>query len=567
MCVFFRFGKDLVGGAEIHFYRLVQTLAGLGHQVDVYTTRSVGLSHSRFGNAVWDNQFSPLPEQVEGFRVLRFRVKNPRPGAARKSVDRISERFERELAGDAFAAMVAKALEPGQSYLLGGWNELEQWEGSDYPVRWTKYRAEFALRGEAVSELSVLAYAGRATKIRLELAGSAGASYALAPGEERWLNLNFRQSGPIVGALQVDRLIKTETDPRELGIAVKAIRYVDGGQNCTVPLGNDYRTWLMQEPEVRISQVLWDNALQRPSRFGKYQERIVGPHSPQLARAVRRAAGDYDVVLANMIPMRTLGIAAQAARKARKPLVLFPLYHPRDPNHYWKHFHRAMQRAALVDGNSASVSDVLRARGFATTCIGPGFDPDEFKTGDISGERFRQQHGLNDEKILLFVGRKTQSKRYDLAADAVQQLRSRGWPARLVMIGPDEDKMSLLGEHILYLGKLDRRELLDAYDACDIFIMPSVAESFGMVLGEAWLLRKPVLGNRNCGAVASLIEEGRDGLLAATPSEFAQRAEEILRDPDLARQMGEMGYRKVVNELTWEAIGAKCESMLQGLLG
>ncbi len=566
MCVFFRFGKDLVGGAEIHFYRLAQTLAGMGHQVDVFTTRSLGLSHSRFGNAVWDNQFSPLPEQIGALNVYRFRVKNPRPAKAQRAAAKISHRFEKELASRDFATKVAGALEPGQGYLLGGWNELEEWEDSAHPVRWTERQATFVLHAHDMREVAILVYGGGATKARFELQDNVSTEFTLAPGEEKWISLTPQKPGPVVGSISVARLLKIKTDPRKLGIAVKMIRFVDGRGSHIMSLDSDYSTWLMQEPEERIAKVLWENALRRPAHFGKYQRNIVGPTSPQLRREAIKAAGEYDVVLANMIPMRTFDIAARAAAKARKPVLLFPLYHPRDPYHYWKHFHRDMEKADLVDSNSASVEEILRARGFRTECIGPGFDRAEFEGAEISGTRFRDKHGLNGEKILLFVGRKTGSKRYDLAAEAVRELRLRGWPARLVMIGPDEDKMSLLGEHILYLGKLDRDELLDAYDACDIFIMPSVAESFGMVVCEAWLLRKPVLGNRNCAAVASLIQEGRDGLLAATSVEFADRAEEILRDPALGRTMGENGYGKVLDQYTWDAVGAKCEALLLDML-
>ena len=50
------------------------------------------------------------------------------------------------------------------------------------------------------------------------------------------------------------------------------------------------------------------------------------------------------------------------------------------------------------------------------------------------------------------------------------------------------------------------------FDACDVFALPSIAESSGIVYLEAWLCAKPVIGAR-IGAVQCVIEDGRDGLL------------------------------------------------------
>jgi glycosyltransferase involved in cell wall biosynthesis len=296
------------------------------------------------------------------------------------------------------------------------------------------------------------------------------------------------------------------------------------------------------------------------------QEAMIGPGSPKLAKAVRARAGEYDVVLANMVPMTTLATASGAARKARRPLVIVPLFHVRDPNHYWRHFHRQMSQADLVECTAAPIAELLAAQGFRTEYVNPGFDVEEFFADGISGERFREKHGLAGEKVLLFVARKTEYKRYDLAVEAVGELCRRGWPARLVMIGPDEDQKPLLGENVLYLGRQSREELLDAYDACDIFLMPSEAESFGMVFCEAWLRGKPVIGNRKCLAVASLIEDGADGFLGESAPEFADLCEQLLGDPELAASMGEKGRRKVFDGFTWEQVAARYEALLEGVV-
>jgi glycosyltransferase involved in cell wall biosynthesis len=122
------------------------------------------------------------------------------------------------------------------------------------------------------------------------------------------------------------------------------------------------------------------------------------------------------------------------------------------------------------------------------------------------------------------------------------------------MIGPDEDKKPITSENVLYLGTLRDKELADAYDACDIFAMMSESESFGMVFCEAWSRKKPVIGNSNCGAVASLIDHGVDGLLCSDTTEVCRAIRQLLEDKKISDQFGARGYEKVIERYTWDKI-------------
>jgi glycosyltransferase involved in cell wall biosynthesis len=138
---------------------------------------------------------------------------------------------------------------------------------------------------------------------------------------------------------------------------------------------------------------------------------------------------------------------------------------------------------------------------------------------------------------------------------AVAALEALGRPdCRLVMVGEDVDGRPISSAHVSALGKLPRAEVLDAYDACQVFILPSESESFSLVILEAWLRRKPVIGNAACGPVAALIEPGVDGYLCAGPQAMAQRIGELLDDPTRCAQMGMAGYQKVLARYTWERV-------------
>lgn len=567
MCISFRYGRELIGGAEALFMKLMETLAAAGHEVDVYTTMSYDAAPSRDGYLVWDNQlFRPLPEATGGVTVRRFRVRNPRPSQGRRAAAVLARSLDEERAHPDFAARLAGCLSKPGGYLVAGWHGLEDWGPDQGIARWAGARATLAFRGDGVIGVRLALYASSPTSGRLTCGGDRVA-FELTAGVDKSIEIPLHGRDAGYCLVEMDRTLKTPLDHRNLAVAVKSVSVLDREGEHSIPLESDFDAFLREAEESDLAAFLWDNALRRPRKLERLQELIIGPRSHGLERAVAAAIGGYDLVIANMIPMATFTLAAAAAERAGKPLVLVPLFHTRDLNHYWSHFHRAMAGADLVDGTSEADADLLSDQGFRTDFISPGFDVAEFENPDVDGARFREKHGLRADKVLLFVARKALTKRYDLAAEAVAELRRRGWSAWLVMIGPDEDRRPLIGEHVLYLGKQERSELLDAYDACDVFILPSEAESFGMVFCEAWLRRKPVLGNAKCAAIATLIEHGVDGFLATRAEEFADYAEELLRNPELARRMGENGYRKVAENFTWERVGYKAEALLQGVVG
>ena len=62
--------------------------------------------------------------------------------------------------------------------------------------------------------------------------------------------------------------------------------------------------------------------------------------------------------------------------------------------------------------------------------------------------------------------------------------------------------------------------------------------------------RKPVIKNRQCGAVASLIEDEVDGFLCNNELDCAERIRNLLTSPSQARAMGENDYRKTIERFT-----------------
>jgi glycosyltransferase involved in cell wall biosynthesis len=115
------------------------------------------------------------------------------------------------------------------------------------------------------------------------------------------------------------------------------------------------------------------------------------------------------------------------------------------------------------------------------------------------------------------------------------------------------NKGMLNGGNLLDLGYVPEEEKRDAFDACDLFVMPSQYDSFGIVYLEAWRCGKSVIGAK-VGAIPEVIEEGRDGLLIefGNVDQLASAILYLLKNPNLRKKMGERGTKKVMNQLNWE---------------
>jgi glycosyltransferase involved in cell wall biosynthesis len=268
-----------------------------------------------------------------------------------------------------------------------------------------------------------------------------------------------------------------------------------------------------------------------------------------------------------MFPFNTIKYSL-IAWKHRVPLILLPLMHVDDEFYHWKHYYRMLHQAdcifALSSYSKEHVFDI-----FNKNChnIGAGIAEETFLSPQVDGEKFRTKFHLEERDIILTVSRKTSSKRYEHLIYAMDRIKQHHPGAILVMVGPDDDKKPVDSENVLYLGRLSEEDLVNAYDACDLFAMMSESESFGMVFCEAWARKKPVIGNRNCGAVATLIDEGKDGLLCTDDEELAAAVIQLLEDRRYATELGENGHTKVVEHYTWNRVAERALACYKELSG
>lgn len=159
---------------------------------------------------------------------------------------------------------------------------------------------------------------------------------------------------------------------------------------------------------------------------------------------------------------------------------------------------------------------------------------------------------------ILFAGTLTPRKGVSYLIEAFAELVYDKERLHIVGDGEDMKKLINLANHleidnkVKFYGFLDHTELMKKMSECDVFIMPSWNEAFGIVYIEAMSLKKPVIGTVGEG-IEDIIKDGENGLLVE-PKNVKSIIEKIqlLRDDENLRNKIAMRGYEASKSLTWE---------------
>jgi glycosyltransferase involved in cell wall biosynthesis len=170
---------------------------------------------------------------------------------------------------------------------------------------------------------------------------------------------------------------------------------------------------------------------------------------------------------------------------------------------------------------------------------------------------------------VLFVGRFEPRKGFDLAARAAMRLLAEVPEAELVFAGGflDDAAKSILAEagaavlathpRVRFAGVLDRAALQVAYRDCDLVLMPSRYESFGLVAIEAMSAAKPVVALA-AGGLVEVVTDGVDGVLVPdrpeAAAELAAALVRLARAPEERIRMATAARRAFEERFTVDAM-------------
>ena len=203
-----------------------------------------------------------------------------------------------------------------------------------------------------------------------------------------------------------------------------------------------------------------------------------------------------------------------------------------------------------------------------------GVDLDRFQP--LDQEESRERLGLNNDKVLLFVGRIESLKGLDLLVHAAAQMETcQG--LRVLVVGGDDGKegeaarvrqlvQNLEMDEIFdFVGRVDQADLPLYYSAADVCVVPSFYESFGLAALEAMACGTPVVASR-VGGLSTVVQHGRTGYLKSwrCPEAFANSLEMIISSKRLQDSMG-IAARKRAEDLGWGQVAERMLRIYQGV--
>jgi glycosyltransferase involved in cell wall biosynthesis len=187
-------------------------------------------------------------------------------------------------------------------------------------------------------------------------------------------------------------------------------------------------------------------------------------------------------------------------------------------------------------------------------------DNDQFqqRAGEAKARResLRKELGLEPNRaIILYAAKFIPVKAPEDLLAAFQRLLPTLQTERpyLMFVGDGplrselEKQAKPLGDSVRFLGFRNQSEIPAFYDLCDVFVLPSHFEPWGLAVNEAMNAGKPVIVSDRVGAATDLVEEGGNGSIYphGDAAMLAARLKLILESPELQLQMGRKSLERI----------------------
>jgi glycosyltransferase involved in cell wall biosynthesis len=213
-------------------------------------------------------------------------------------------------------------------------------------------------------------------------------------------------------------------------------------------------------------------------------------------------------------------------------------------------------RCACTLVPTAAQAQELQRRGFQRVeVLSRGIDTALFRP-DRRSAALRARWGASDSSLVcMTVGRLAAEKNLDLTLRAFQAIRARRPDSRLVLVGDGPERPRLeAAPGVILAGTRCGEDLAAHYASGDLFLFPSMSETYGNVLVEAMASGQAVLGFAYAAA-AELVNADQDGVVVplGDAEAFVAAACRLADDPLLTGRLGAAAVA-VGGRRSWERV-------------
>ncbi|MCP4608621.1 MAG: glycosyltransferase family 4 protein [Planctomycetes bacterium] len=202
-----------------------------------------------------------------------------------------------------------------------------------------------------------------------------------------------------------------------------------------------------------------------------------------------------------------------------------------------------------------------------------GIDLENFQ--DLSRERMRTKLTIEGrERIIVFVGNLRPVKGVEYLIRAMAIVNAKEQHIKLLLVGDGEERRDLenlvkqmdIGEVVTFVGKVPNEEVSKYLIASDVFVLPSLSESFGIVNLEAMACGLPIVAS-GVGGLPDIIKSGENGFLVEprNPEQIAEKILLLLGDDVLRKKISKVN-REHSKSYSWETVVQKLENIYRSYL-
>lgn len=238
---------------------------------------------------------------------------------------------------------------------------------------------------------------------------------------------------------------------------------------------------------------------------------------------------------------------------------LIPTYFARKKNAYTLQFYKNC--AGIFTMSEWLKTDLVQNTGVPEEKV-------HYVGGGCSVDTSRIDYSKKCGNRFLFIGKDWERKNGPLVVEAFKKLSSMlpEMKVELYIVGPTEQPECTRGqENIVFLGRLSYDALVDYYNMCDYFVMPSKFEAYGLVFVEALCFGLPCIGKNIC-AMPEFIQEGENGYLIENDDvdELANAMSCMLKNGEYLAKNVQNKRECYINKYSWDSVADRIIQVVNG---